>query len=191
MKFRDKCPQRSTGVSVEKDYKKYRSQLAADFNHRCGYCNDLDTPRKEYFEIDHFVPKDIMIIMTDNDYSNLVYACHSCNNAKRAKWPSKNEKISFVGNEGWIDPCDAHYEAQFERLTTGAIKPKTMLGKWMYDNLKLGKTQHEYLWNIEQLDKLCEGFQARMADNADNVVFKDQFLKCLFEYRKNIKLFFN
>lgn len=191
MQFRDKCPQRSIGVSVENDYKKYRSQLAADFNHRCGYCNDLDTPRKEYFEIDHFVPKDIMKTMTDNDYSNLVYACHSCNNAKRAKWPSKDEKISFVGNEGWIDPCDANYETQFERLTTGAIKPKTRLGKWMYDNLKLGKTQHEYLWNIEQLDKLCEGFQAIMADNADNVVFKDQFLKCLFEYRKNIKLFFN
>lgn len=74
MQFRDKCPQRSTGVSVENDYKKYRSRLAVDFNHRCGYCNDLDNPRKEYFEIDHFVPKDVMNKMKDNVYSNLVYA---------------------------------------------------------------------------------------------------------------------
>lgn len=190
MKFRDKCPQRSAGISVENDYKKYRSQLAADFNHRCGYCNDFDNPRKEYFEIDHFVPKNIMKTLTDNDYSNLVYACHSCNNAKRAKWPSGDEKILLIGNKGWIDPCDANYEAQFERTATGAIKPKTMLGRWMYDNLKLGKTQHEYLWNIEQLDELCKGFEAKMAENGSNVIFKDKYFDCLREYRKNIKLFF-
>ena len=190
MQFRDKCPQRSTGVSVENDYKKYRSRLAVDFNHRCGYCNDLDNPRKEYFEIDHFVPKDVMNKMKDNVYSNLVYASHSCNNAKRAKWPSGDENISLVGNTGWIDPCTANYEAQFERLSTGAIIPITKLGKWMYDNLKLGKTQHEYLWNIEQLDEICKGFEAKMAENAENVDFNKQFFKCLFEYRKNIKLFF-
>lgn len=60
----------------------------------------------------------------------------------------------------------------------------------MYDNLKLGKTQHEYLWNIEQLDKICKGFDVKMADYADNVVFKDNYLDCLREYKKNIDLFF-
>lgn len=190
MQFRNTCPQRSTGVPIEKDYRRYRGQLATDFNHRCGYCNDLDNPRKEYFEIDHFVPKDIMKTMTDNDYNNLVYACHSCNNAKRAKWPSGDEKISLVGNTGWIDPCTADYEAQFERSSTGAIIPKTKLGEWMYDNLNLGKTQHEYLWNIEQLDEICKEFETKMIDHANNLDFKDTFLKCLYEYRKIIKLFF-
>ena len=190
MQFREKCPQRSADVPVEKNYKKYRGQLAVDFNHRCGYCNDLDNPRKEYFEIDHFVPKDVMVKVKDNLYSNLVYACHSCYNAKRAKWPSGDEKISLVGNTGWIDPCSVDYEAQFERSSTGAIVPKTKLGKWMFDNLKLGKTQHEYLWNIEQLDEICKEFEAKMVENADNLEFKDKCFRCLFEYRRIIKNFF-
>ena len=50
--------------------------------------------------------------------------------------------------------------------------------------------QHEYLWNIEQLDIICKGFDVKMADNADNVVFKDNYLDCLREYKKNIELFF-
>ena len=52
MLFREICPKRSTDVPVYKNYKKYRQQLSEDFNHRCGYCNDLDWPRKEHFEID-------------------------------------------------------------------------------------------------------------------------------------------
>lgn len=60
----------------------------------------------------------------------------------------------------------------------------------MYDNLKLGKTQHEYLWNIEQLDEICKEFEAKMLDNADNIIFKDNYLDCLREYKKNINLFF-
>ena len=69
-------------------------------------------------------------------------------------------------------------------------RQKSELGKWMYDNLKLGKTQHEYLWNIEQLDEICKGFDAKMDDNADNVVFISNYLNCLREYKKNIDLFF-
>lgn len=46
MLFREICPKRSTDVPVYKNYKKYRQQLSEDFNHRCGYCNDLDWPRK-------------------------------------------------------------------------------------------------------------------------------------------------
>lgn len=42
MLFREICPKRSTDVPVYKNYKKYRQQLSEDFNHRCGYCNDLD-----------------------------------------------------------------------------------------------------------------------------------------------------
>lgn len=60
----------------------------------------------------------------------------------------------------------------------------------MYDNLNLGKTQHEYLWNIEQLDEICKEFETKMSDHANNLKFMAAYLDCLREYRKNIKLFF-
>ena len=61
MKFREVCPKRSLDVVERTNYRDYRDSLRADFNNRCGYCNDLDEPRKEYFEIDHLVPQKIMV----------------------------------------------------------------------------------------------------------------------------------
>lgn len=191
MEFRDKCPKRSNDVPAEKNYRKYRPQLAEDFGHRCGYCNDLDTIRKENFEIDHFVPKEKMVRLKDNDYYNLVYACRSCNNAKRAKWPSGDENQAIVGETGWLDPCSEEYGLQFERTDTGAIVPKTKIGEWMYENLKLGKTQHEYLWNIEQLSILNEEFKIKMKDNADNNAFLREYLNFSDKYINVIKKLFN
>lgn len=191
MEFRDKCPKRSNDVPVEKNYRKYRPLLAEDFGHRCGYCNDWDYIRKENFEIDHFIPKEKMVRMKDNDYNNLVYVCRSCNNAKRAKWPSGDENISVVGNTGWLDPCSEEYGIQFERTDTGAIVPKTKLGKWMYENLNLGKTLHEYLWNIEQLHIICDDFESKIDMNADNVEFNEKYFNCLRRYKKEIDMLFN
>lgn len=191
MEFRDKCPKRRNEVPVEKNYRKYRPQLAEDFGHRCGYCNDFDTIRKENFEIDHFVPKKEMVKLKDNDYCNLVYSCHSCNNAKRAKWPSGDESKSSIGDTGWIDPCSEEYGSQFERTDTGTIVPKTKIGVWMFENLKLGKTQHEYLWNIEQLRNLLGELESKKEANADNKELFNKYIECLRRYTKAIDMLFN
>ena len=139
MKLRAKTPERSSGVVKQNDYDKYRNQLATDFNHRCGYCDDKDSPRMASFEIDHFVPQKV----DQNrvlDYTNLVYACKSCNNAKSNKWPTGDKNISNDGCVGWIDPCDKDYDALFGRDENGKIYPvTTKLGNWMYENLKLWK----------------------------------------------------
>ena len=92
-------------------------------------------------------------------YSNLVYSCRSCNNAKRKKWPTGKEHIHNDGNQGWIDPCCDEYDKQFEREENGKIIPVTPLGKWMYDELKLHKRQHQILWNIEQLDETLKALK--------------------------------
>lgn len=151
MKLREKTPARKVNMPKQRDFHAYRNQLELDFNHRCGYCDDRDFPRANSFEIDHFVPQKV----DDSkytDYSNLVYACKSCNNAKRAKWPTGNKSIPNDGKIGWIDPCSKDYESQFERLEGGKIRPLSEIGKWMYDNLKLWKKQHEILWNCEKLE---------------------------------------
>ena len=124
MKFRDKTPVRSSNVVRQNNYSNYRSQLEIDFNHRCGYCNDKDSLRANSFEIDHFVPQKVdknRVL----DYTNLVYACKSCNNAKLEKWPTGDKNISNDGCVGWIDPCDKDYDVQFCRDENGKIYPLT------------------------------------------------------------------
>lgn len=190
MKFREVCPKRSLDVVERTNYRDYRDSLRADFNNRCGYCNDLDAPRKEYFEIDHLVPQKIMVNKKNNDYQNLVYACHSCNNAKRKKWPSGDENIPIVGDKGWIDPCTEEYDKQFSRDENGNIIPLTPIGRWMYDNLKLYNPQHSILWNIEQLDMICQDFAEKLVGNPNELVIKDKLLECLLEYRNFSKRLF-
>lgn len=186
MKFRAKTPERSSGVVKQNDYHKYRDQLATDFHHRCGYCDDKDSPRKASFEIDHFVPKTRDKSRTE-DYTNLVYACKSCNNAKSDTWPTGDASISNDGRAGWIDPCDKEYDEHFERDEKGKIHPLTILGQWMYKELKLFKKQHAILWNIERLDTNIEEIIEKFGTN--DIIpneQKDALLQIYQEYHRYI-----
>lgn len=182
-KFRDKTPQRRPDIEEQKDYKQYRSNLIIDFDGHCGYCGDRDWPRREYFEIDHFVPKEKMVNLKETDYSNLVYACRSCNNSKRAKWPTGDESKPNNGKIGWIDPCNKEYDAQFERAETGEIIAKTELGKWMYENLKLWKKQHEILWNYEQLEIITTEIEKEYQNCNDKNLLKE-FINVMLAQKK-------
>ena len=190
MKFREVCPKRSLDVVERTNYRDYRDSLRADFNNRCGYCNDLDEPRKEYFEIDHLVPQKIMVKKKNNDYQNLVYACHSCNNAKRKKWPSGDENVPIVRDEGWIDPCSEEYDKQFSRDDKGNIIPLTPIGKWMFDNLKLYKPQHSILWNLEQIKLMKKRLNEKIPKNKDNAPFLFKILSLFQKYDEVLDKFF-
>lgn len=184
--FREHTPKRRAITTVVNKYGDHRSDLIIDYKNRCGYCNDIESYRITWFEIDHFVPKGYLKTITETDYSNLVYACRSCNNAKRAKWPTKDEKIHHQNDIGFIDPCDDTYNSQFDRLNNGRIVPKTKLGGWIYNSLKLYKPQHEVIWNIELLDTLIDEINAVLEHSpSDNL--KERLTLCLLEYRKYIK----
>ena len=170
MAFRKTHPSRTTEVVAQNDYRRYRDQLRQDFNCRCGYCDDRDAPRTERFEIDHFVPQKVDSSL-ETVYSNLVYACRSCNNSKSAKWPTNNPLEPNNGREGWIDPCDSSYANQFERGKYGEIIATTELGKWMYNELKLWKPQHEILQCYEEIENSIQELKSYLekCDNADNL----------------------
>jgi len=102
--FRETTPKRRTDFKHKK-YSSYKKELREDFGGRCGYCNDPDSYRDTFYETDHFVPKKYLKTISENDYGNLVYACRHCNNAKRDKWPTKDEEKHNNGQEGFIDPC--------------------------------------------------------------------------------------
>lgn len=154
--FREHTPKRRNIVRKVSKHGEHRKDLRLDFKNRCGYCNDIDNWRFNSFEIDHFIPKrrnkkQFLTIKESTDYSNLVYSCKSCNNAKSNKWPSNDQNVPNINDKGFIDPCDDEYGQHFDRQATGRIIAKTKLGIWMYNEIKLHKPQHEIIWNIEQL----------------------------------------
>ena len=148
--FRKTIPVRRGNAPNVKTYHEYKPLLREDFHERCGYCGDHEFFRDTFYEIDHFVPKTIAP-ERNKDYSNLVYSCRTCNNSKRAKWPTKKADKPNNGNEGWVDPCDNDYSKQFERLSDGSVKSKTILGQWMWRELSLGNPIHRLKWSLEQL----------------------------------------
>lgn len=177
--FRQHTPKRRSITAKVSKYNDHRDDLKKDYKCRCGYCNDVDTWRIVWFEIDHFVPQKYLVNILATDYSNLVYACRSCNNAKRGKWPTENELIHHRDDAGFIDPCDDEYNNQFSRQADGKIVPLTKLGHWMYNALQFYKPQHEIIWNIEQLAKMIDEIERILANSQSD----DLSLKLLNSYR--------
>ena len=167
--FRQQTPVRSTGVPKLEPYGKYKPQLRLDFHERCGYCGDHDFFRETYYEVDHFVPKDFLKTISLTEYSNLVYSCRLCNNHKRKKWPTRDETVHNDGIQGFIDPCDLSYPAQFERMTDGSIYAKTTLGCWMWSALNLGHPAHRLKWKIEKLKVLLDELGAIEMDSIEDL----------------------
>ncbi|EIM35490.1 hypothetical protein PGS1_14166, partial [Enterobacter cloacae subsp. cloacae GS1] len=96
------------------------------------------------FHIDHFAPKSKFKHL-ENEYSNLVYSCPTCNIAKSNDWcgPTENERI--FNNVGYIEPCDEVYATSFYRDSSGKIKYQegNLAAKYMYHKLKFGLKRHE------------------------------------------------
>jgi hypothetical protein len=184
--FRKKTPKRRDIKTTVSKYTDHKEELKKDYKYRCGYCNDIDIWRTSWFEIDHFVPQKYLKTIKDTDYFNLVYACRSCNNSKRAHWPTEDEFIHHKDEKGFIDPCDDEYEKQFMRHNNGRIIYQTQLGEWMYYKLKLHKPQHEVIWQIEELDNLIDECE-NILKTIDNDALKDKVLGLYREYRNYTK----
>lgn len=169
VKFREEKPIRRTDIYKYSDFHRYKPFLRVDFNKRCGYCNDLDIRNGglRYYQIDHFVPQAVFKTLQDNDYHNLVYSCPYCNRAKWHKWPSKDETISRIGNEGFIDPCLDEYEKHIGRNADGTINTLSDLGKYIYKELDLNLRRHSIIWNIERLINLINETQIEFEKEKD------------------------
>ena len=156
---RELIPARSA-VAYKGNYRLYKGELRADFNYRCGYCDSTD----EYFgglsgaHIDHFAPKSKFPTLA-TQYDNLVYSCPFCNRAKSNKWLGNDANIPNDGKEGFVDPCSDEFDRHLTRRASGEIVPKTRLGEYMVDHLKLRLVRHRFIWQAQRLDKLLTELQ--------------------------------
>lgn len=153
--FRNVQPKRRTNPRYVSKYRYYKGDLREDFKKSCGYCGDEESwgGGHRVFQIDHFVPRKILVKISEKSYSNLVYACFYCNNRKRADWPTGDEAIHNDGVKGYIDPCDPAYGQQFRRNGLGEIIPVTVVGTYMHENLGLSLRRHPLIWNLCRLEK--------------------------------------
>lgn len=178
--FRKITPIRRMDAPKGKRFKEYKPLLQMDFHCRCGYCGDHEFFRNSFYEIDHFVPRNVAKDK-ENDYMNLVYSCRLCNNSKRSKWPTGDPNLPNNGKEGWIDPCDAEFAMQFERISDGSVRSKTILGKWMWETLSLGNPTHRFIWLMEQLRIELKKTENMNIDNFEEL----QQVKKLYELYMN------
>ena len=77
--------ERIHGPTGYASYKSYRGSLRDELLFRCVYClkGERWGQLKTGFELDHFIPQSISP-EAKLSYDNLLYACASCNSAKRA-----------------------------------------------------------------------------------------------------------
>lgn len=143
--FRDVAPFRSCKKKYT-DYKRYKSALAKDFNHKCGYshCSDSWFGGQRNFQIDHFKPENKYAALI-NEYSNLVYCCSYVN---RAKWDDDNPN--------YLDPCDVDYNEHFLRDENGYIKAKTPQAEYMIEHLGLNLARYAICWKLDILNQRIE-----------------------------------
>lgn len=116
---------RQHGPEGYKSYDSYRDWLRDEFTFRCVYCLHREQwyNRTGTFNIDHFVP----VTVDPNsrcEYSNLLYACASCNNAKRA--------ILDIP-----DPCSIAFHTCLKVKKNGEIDALNKQGRKLRDVLRL------------------------------------------------------
>lgn len=157
--FRYKIPQHRNNRKECEHYSSYKDTLEADFNNRCGYCNDLNTYRINNFAIDHFVPQNpngFAHNIKPNYYYNLVYSCHYCNNSKSNKWPTQDANIHNDGISGFVLPTSKKYGELLYRDKDGTILPmnNTPLASYIIKELNLKHPIHSLLWRFEKVLEL-------------------------------------
>jgi hypothetical protein len=107
------------------DYESYRDWLRDEFLFRCVYCLHREQwhRRSAMFHIDHFIP-----VAADEskqcEYENLLYACASCNEYKKA--------ITGIPN-----PCDSPYGELLRIRSDGVVEPLNEIGVKLERALRL------------------------------------------------------
>lgn len=133
-------------------YQPYKPILKKEFSSQCVYCRLPDGLKGyEAFGVDHYRPKSKQPTLKAV-YSNLYYACNTCNRRKGSFWPTPEQE-----SEGWFipNPCD-HTMFRHLQYKSARVEAKTQAGKCADEKLDLnGPTDVEYRGFVLRLiDKL-------------------------------------
>jgi HNH endonuclease len=128
---------RRHGPDGYQDYESYRDWVRDEFMFRCVYCLHREKwyGREATFHIEHFVP-----VAVDSrgklDYTNLLYACATCNAAK-------------LDLSGVPDPCRIAFADCVCIREDGLVDARNKVGESLVKKLRLNSAksiQHRSLW---------------------------------------------
>lgn len=130
------------------DYHSYRDWLRDEFTFRCVYCLHREQwyGRSTTFHIEHSIP---VKEHTDGerDYSNLLYACATCNEAKKAI-------------PGVPDPCIVPFNECLRILPDGSIESLNKEGEKLKLTLRLNRES-----NVRYRSRLMRTLQELSVQN--------------------------
>ena len=129
---------RRHGPGGYQDYESYRDWLRDEFMFRCVYCLHREQwyDRGATFHIDHFFP----VAVDPNGnlvYINLLYACATCNNAKRDLLGIPNPcNIAFadcvrIKETSEVDALNVAGESLVKKLRLNSVKNVQYRFRWM------------------------------------------------------------
>jgi hypothetical protein len=129
---------RRHGPSGYQDYESYRDWLRDEFTFRCVYRLHREQwyGRDSTFNIDHFCPVAINPL-SKSEYTNLLYACATCNNAKRDLVGVPDPcSIAFadcviIKDDGEVEALNQAGESLIKKLRLNSSKNLQYRARWM------------------------------------------------------------
>lgn len=116
------------------------------YGFRCGYCGISETDAGTTLTVDHFHPRSQG---GSDDFANLVYCCHACNEHKNDYW-------NLAGTARLLHPMRDDFTAHFIELEDGILSPLTETGSFHITRLQLNRPaliRHRQTIREEQQDR--------------------------------------
>lgn len=136
----------SPAPHVSGGYRAFRPYVRADFSRRCAYClmDEFLAGGEENFEMDHFRPKSRFPGLQD-DFYNIYYACHPCNQMKRDCWPPDDLEARGIKI---VDLCNDEFATHFRMVADGTWDGLSESAQYTIEILRLNR---EHLVKIRQM----------------------------------------
>ncbi|MGO9049119.1 MAG: HNH endonuclease [Xanthobacteraceae bacterium] len=152
-------PSRGSGLLVTRSsvpsglkYPEYRQFLRRDFFYSCAYCTICEAEATTIaFTIDHYEPQTARADLT-NEYSNLMYACITCNRYKSDITPSPSALAAGIRyfRPDW-DLRGDHFELSGLRLN-----PKSQIGDFSIEAIELNRLKLRKLRDLRRRLTACD-----------------------------------
>lgn len=153
-------------------------QVRRAFNYRCGYCGVTEAAAGGQLTVDHYQPR---AAGGADELSNLVYACHRCNQYKGNYWPPPERLAAglFVLHPHLHDPSSHLYENEW----SGELEPLTPTGVFHLRLLQLNRPELVTHWlerrAVTVLRQQVPSLHKRLAQRDQAIQALQQFLALL------------
>lgn len=153
---------RRHGPAGYKVYGSYRDWLRDEFTFRCVYClyREQWDNRGGTFHVEHFIPTAVDP-SGEREYSNLLYACPTCNVAKQAIL-------------GLPDPCQVAFHDCLRVMADGRVAALNPEGERLKQVLRLDseravRARYRWMRDLEALEKNDPGLYAEYMGFPDDL----------------------